>query len=102
MNVGNREVIHINEFVKQCYEVVGTPLDTIGVTNGYNQRDYFCFYDCEYSLDIAEMEKILLKQKKLSEGLMDSYKWYCNNNSVITRKDYIKFIDTMILKDLSE
>ncbi len=68
------------------------PLEKIYVTNYNNQRDYFSFYDYEYSLDISRQSELLIKQKDLVEGLNESYEWYKNNFDEIIKKDYINFI----------
>ena len=45
LNVGNKEVISINEFVEMCYKIADVPLEKVYVTNHNNQRDYFSFYE---------------------------------------------------------
>lgn len=92
-NVGNQEIIDINKFVEMCYEIVGTDLEKTYVTNHDNQRDYFSFYDYDYSLDITEMKKLLPKQKNLYEGLKESYDWYKEHRNDVNKRDYIPFID---------
>lgn len=91
-NVGNAELVDINTFVELCYKVARMPLEKIYVTNYNNQRDYFSFYDYEYSLDISRQFELLIKQKDLFEGLKESYEWYKNNFGEIIKKDYINFI----------
>ena len=53
-NVGNEELVTINEWVHICYEVVGTPLEIVYVDNSHSQRDYFPFYDYKYCLDVSK------------------------------------------------
>ncbi|MEO2683349.1 NAD-dependent epimerase/dehydratase family protein, partial [Clostridium butyricum] len=78
-NVGNTESIDINTFIELCYKVVGTPLEKVYVTEHNNQRDYFSFYDYEYSLDVTKQSELLMEEKDLFEGLKESYKWFKNN-----------------------
>lgn len=92
-NVGNEELVDINTFVELCYKVVGTPLEKEYVTNYDNQRDYFSFYDYEYSLDVSRQCELLEEQKDLFDGLKESYEWFKNNKDKVVKKDYIKFID---------
>ncbi|MGL4453177.1 MAG: NAD-dependent epimerase/dehydratase family protein [Sarcina sp.] len=92
-NVGNKQVVDINTFVRLCYEVVGENLEKVYITNHDNQRDYFSFYDYEYILDVEKQSKLLPTQKDLFEGLKESYEWYKDNSSNVVRKDFIKFID---------
>ena len=92
-NVGNSELIDINTFVELCYKVVGTPLEKIYVTNHSNQRDYFSFHDYEYSLDVTKQSELLMEEKDLFEGLMESYEWFKDNYNEVSKKDYIKYIE---------
>lgn len=93
-NVGNPELVDINTFVKLCYQVVHTKLEKKYVTNHANQRDYFCFYDYEYILDVSKQKQLLSKTKDLAEGLLESYEWYKKYPDEVTKKDYISFIDS--------
>lgn len=92
-NVGNREIIDINRFVEMCYEIVGTDLEKVYITDHGNQRDYFSFYDYDYSLNITEMEKLLPAQKNLYEGLTESYQWYREHKEDVMKRPYAQFID---------
>jgi len=92
-NVGNTESIDINTFIELCYKVVGTPLEKVYVTKHNNQRDYFSFYDYEYSLDVTKQSELLMEEKDLFEGLKESYKWFKNNYNEVEKKDYIKYIE---------
>ncbi len=98
-NVGNEEIIDINEFVELCYDVAGVDLEKVYVTNHTgNQRDYFSFYDYDYSLDISEMKKLLPVQKELREGFKESYEWYKEHRGQVNKRDYITFIDKQFAK----
>lgn len=92
-NVGNTESIDISTFIELCYKVVGTPLEKVYVTKHNNQRDYFSFYDYEYSLDVTKQSELLMEEKDLFEGLKESYKWFKNNYNEVEKKDYIKYIE---------
>ncbi|MCD7810014.1 MAG: NAD-dependent epimerase/dehydratase family protein [Erysipelotrichaceae bacterium] len=92
-NVGNKELIDINKFVEICYEVTGKKLETVHIYNYDNQRDYFCFYDYEYVLDISKQKQILLQTKDLNQGLQESFEWYIHHQNDVVRKNYIEFID---------
>ncbi len=91
-NVGNTKLVDINTFVELCYKVVGTPLEKIYVTEHNNQRDYFSFYDYEYSLDVSKQSELLIEEKDLFEGLKESYEWFKSNSDEVIKKDYINFI----------
>ncbi|NEU04874.1 NAD-dependent epimerase/dehydratase family protein [Clostridium senegalense] len=92
-NVGNSELVDINTFVELCYKVVDTPLEKVYITNHSNQRDYFSFYNYEYSLDVTRQSELLVEQKDLFEGLKESYEWFKNNFNEVGKKEYIKYIE---------
>lgn len=96
LNVGNPEVVDINTFVEMCYDVAGAELHKVYVTNHHNQRDYFCFYDYEYVLDVSKQRKLLPETRDLYEGLKESYDWYLTHQENVNKKDYMKFIDQYI------
>jgi len=92
-NVGNEEIIDINRFVEICYDIVGADLKKVYITHHNNQRDYFSFYDYNYSLNITEMQKIFPHQKDLYEGLTESYQWYQKHKEEVMKRPYAEFID---------
>lgn len=92
INVGNIELVDINTFIELCYKVVGVPLEKIYITNHNNQRDYFSFYDYEYSLDVSKQSELLIEEKNLFEGLKESFEWFKDNSNEVVKKDYINFI----------
>lgn len=92
-NVGNTELVDINTFVEICYEIVGTPLNKRYVSNHQNQRDYFCFHEYEYWLDVNRQNELLSGQKDLLQGLAESYKWYLIHENEVNKKEYLSFID---------
>ena len=92
-NVGNEFCISILDWVKLCYEVVGSKLEVVNVPKEIPQRNYFPFYDYEYYLDITKQKKLLEKTTELKLGLQKSYQWYKNNKDKVNRKNYFDFID---------
>ncbi len=91
-NVGNTNLVDVNTFVELCYKVIGTPLEKIYITNHNNQREYFSFYDYEYSLDVSRQNELLANQKDLFEGLKESYEWFKDNSDEVVKKGFINFI----------
>ncbi len=91
-NVGNEELVDINEFVSLCYKVAGKELNTVNVYNHENQRDYFCFYEYEYCLDVSKQKTLITDTKNLEAGLQESYEWYIEHKEEVPRKNYIEFI----------
>lgn len=92
LNTGNTEIVDIRRFVELCYDVAGAKLKTIPVRNHPNQRDYFCFYDYGYVLDVEKQNRLLPVQKDLSEGLAESFAWYREHPEDVAKKEYIRFI----------
>lgn len=92
-NVGNEQTVSINDFVSLCYEVAGKTLQTVNVYNHNCVRDYFCFYDYEYVLDVTKQKEVLQKTKDLKQGLQESFEWYIEHKDDVAKKPYIDFID---------
>ena len=66
-NVGNEEAVSVFDWVKMCYDIVGTPLEAVKVFDDIEQRYYFSFYDYEYSLDVTKQKELLNSTKPLKE-----------------------------------
>lgn len=96
-NVGNKETITIKQWVELCYKVVNKKLEIVNVYSAKNQRDYFCFHDYEYELDVSNQEKYFSSTKDILDGLKESFEWYINNKDKLKRKEYIKFIDNILV-----
>lgn len=92
-NVGNTELININQYIEICYDIVGTKLKKIHVDATHNQRSYFPFYDYEYYLDVTKQSILLPKTISIYDGLKTSYDWYKKNQNKIHKKDYLKYIN---------
>lgn len=93
INTGNPETISIREWVKCCYEIVGTELKLIEVDQSIEQRSYFSFYDYSYCLDVAKQRKILPEVTPLKVGLKQCFEWYKINSDKVRKKPFIKYID---------
>ncbi len=94
INVGNENMIDINEFVSLCYAVAGKKLNTVNVYHHKNQRDYFCFHEYEYCLDVTKQQKLIGNTKDLEIGLRESFQWFVNHKEEVARKNYIDFIES--------
>ena len=97
-NVGNVKSITIYDWVKLCYEFVGKNLEVVNVSKEINQRNYFCFYDYEYYLDVTKQKSLLESTTDLKVGLEKSYEWYKKNKDKVNRKNYFEFIDNELYK----
>lgn len=101
-NVGNPETVSIDEWVQMCYEVVGSELEKVYVNDSYSQRDYFCFHDYAYQLDVSKQAALMADTKSLSDGLKESYDWYCKNSELVRKKPLLEYIDNEILKRIED
>ncbi len=92
-NLGNEDVVTISEWVKMCYAVAGKESKLINVTSGSDQRNYFCFYNYEYKLNIAKQKNWMTRTKPMEEGLMEAYSWYQKHFEEVNRKPYLEYIN---------
>ena len=93
-NVGNKETVTVKEWAEMCYKVVGKDVCFIGVEKSVPQKDYFCFYDYEYVLDVSKQNELMPDTIPLMQGLKEEFDWYKSNiDSVYYRKPYLKYID---------
>lgn len=90
-NVGNSETVTVEEWVKMCYRVLGISTE-LRYVKGHEARDYFCFRDYGYRLDVKEQNRLMPDTEPLEEGLIKSYEWFKDNRELVRRKDYFKYI----------
>lgn len=97
-NLGNKNMISIREWVKLCYHVAGNKnVEFVSVSEDIEQSNYFCFSNYEYCLDTMKQYELMQENKPLYEGLKDAFAWYQNNKEKVRKKDYINYIDHIIL-----
>ena len=93
-NVGNKDTVSVREWVTMCYRAAGKDVRFVSVEKNVPQRDYFCFYDYEYVLDVSRQEVWMPETVPLMQGIQEEFDWYRHNpDSVYYRKPYIDFID---------
>lgn len=93
-NVGNKESISVKDWVELCYKIVGKKAKLISVDKDVFQRDYFCFYNYEYYLDVTKQYKLMPNTENFVESLKQEFEWYKHNTDSIYRKNpYIDFIE---------
>ena len=97
-NVGNKEAITVNEWITLCYQVAEKELCTVNVDASHPQRQYFCFHDYEYYLDVTKQETLMSETKPLLEGLKESFEWYRNHEELVNKKPLMKYVDEVIKK----
>ncbi|MBO5280896.1 MAG: NAD-dependent epimerase/dehydratase family protein [Clostridia bacterium] len=92
-NVGNKETVSVREWVELCYRVVSKKAIFKNVFDNFEQRNYFCFYDYEFYLDVHAQYELLSSTKSLEQGLKEAFEWYIHNQDQINKRPYIDFID---------
>lgn len=101
-NVGNKDIVTVKEWVELCYKAAGKTPEFISVDKSVPQRDYFCFYDYEYVLDVSLQNELMPDTLPLEQGLREEYEWYKNDpDSVYFRKPYMEYIDNNLVRSLS-
>lgn len=93
MNVGNPNAVSIREWVELCYETVGKRARFIRVAKDVPQRNYFCFSDYEYMLDVTGQSRWMPDTKPLREGLREAFLWYEGHADQVERRPYIEYVD---------
>lgn len=99
LNVGNKNIVDINEFVEICYDIAGVELKKIYVDSSHAQRSYFPFHDYAYYLDVTEQYKLLPDTVALYDGLKADFEYYINHqNEVMKKTAYFEYIDNILRK----
>ncbi|MBQ6152299.1 MAG: NAD-dependent epimerase/dehydratase family protein [Ruminococcus sp.] len=102
-NVGNKELVTVKQWVELCYKAVGKTPEFVYVDKSVPQRDYFCFYDYEYALDISKQSELMPDTVPLEKGLKEEFEWYIHNpKSVYYRKPYMEYIDNHLVKQYDD
>ena len=98
-NVGNKDMVTVKEWVELCYKAAGKSAEFVSVGKEIPQRDYFCFYDYEYVLDVSKQTELMPDTFPLEQGLKEEFEWYRDNpDSIYNRKPYMEFIDKELVK----
>ena len=93
-NVGNSAPVTVKEWVELCYQAAGKTPGFVSVDESVFQRDYFCFHDYEYVLDVSRQNEWMHETTPLERGLREEFEWYKTNpDSVYYKKPYMEYID---------
>lgn len=68
-NVGNKDTVSIRRWVELCYNIAGKQAEFVNVYADIEQRNYFCFYNYEYCLDVSKQYELMPEVKPMYEGL---------------------------------
>lgn len=96
-NVGNRESVSIKDWVALCYHVAGKTVSFQNVSKDIEQRNYFSFYNYEYSLDVERQRALMPETKSLDEGIRESFDWYIKNQECMKKKPFLEYIDKNLI-----
>lgn len=92
-NVGNPAPVTAEEWVKCCFEAAGKIPEIELAPREHFARNYFCFYDYDYTLDVTEMLKLMPETKPLKQGVREEYKWYLQNQNAVSKRGYIDYVN---------
>ena len=96
-NIGSKETVTVKEWVELCYKAAGKTPRFISVDRTVPQREYFCFYDYEYELDVSRQYELTPYTVPLEQGLREEFEWYEHNtDSIYSRKPYMEYIDRVL------
>ncbi|MGM9942169.1 MAG: NAD-dependent epimerase/dehydratase family protein [Bulleidia sp.] len=96
LNVGNPKTITVKQWIRMCYDTVGTQLEITCVDPSVPQRSYFPFYDYAYQLDVSAMETLLPETIPMEQGLKQAYDWYVKHMDEVKEKPFLSFIDAYL------
>lgn len=97
-NVGNPETVTVSQWVQMCFDAAGKIPQIKTVPKEYYVRNYFCFYDYDYKLDVSRMTELMPDVMPLKEGIRQEYKWYKNDPGAVAKRDYFKYIKESLQK----
>ncbi len=91
--MGNQNTVKADEWVKYCFETAGKIPEIKLAPKEIFARNYFCFYDYDYALDVTEMQKLMPETKLLKQGICEEYDWYLQNQNAVSKRGYIDYIN---------
>ena len=91
-NVGSRDTVTAEEWVRTCYNVLGKTPEIRYVHSGIPQRSYFPFHPYAYRLDVSAQKSLMPDTIPLFQGLCSSYDWFRDHRDCIIRKPLHDFI----------
>lgn len=93
-NVGNQDTVTVREWVELCYAAAEKKPEFVSVDKSVFQRNYFCFHDYEYVLDVSRQRQLMPETMPLERGLREEWEWYKDHpDSVYRRNPYMEYID---------
>lgn len=102
-NVGNREAVTAEEWIKHCFKVAGKTTEIIRYdykSKGRKVRDFFPFHDYDNVLDVAKINSIVSSETDFDYGLRKAYDWYLKEKDNINFKEFVSENEKSILKEI--
>lgn len=96
-NLGNPETVSVREWVTLGYQAAGKEPSFVNVHDAGNVREYFCFYDYAYTLDVQRQTALMPNTTPLAEGLRQAYAWYIAHPEEVNKKPLLSFIDANLM-----
>ena len=96
-NVGNKDTVSVRRWVELCYNIAGKQAEFVNVYADIEQRNYFCFYNYEYCLDVSKQYELMPEVKPMYEGLKEAYAWYTDHEGSVHKKKYMDYIDRNLM-----
>ncbi len=92
-NVGNPEWVTVRDWVKMCYAAAGKAPVFRTAPEDADIRDYFCFRDYAYALDVSAQSALLPQTVPLDQGLREAFAWYVRQTGQVRKKPLTAYID---------
>lgn len=91
-NVGNPDTVTVSEWVRLCFEAAGKVPQIKTAPKEHFVRNYFCFYDYDYALNVTRMRGLMPDVKPLARGIREEYEQYKSDPGAAVKRDYFKYI----------
>ena len=91
-NVGNPDIVTVSEWVRLCFDAMGKVPELKIALRDCFARNYFCFYDMDYRLDVSRMLRLMPDVKPLADGIREEYEWYRSNPDEVAKRSYFEYI----------
>lgn len=92
-NVGNPDTVTVEKWVQICFEAAEKSPEIKVAPRDCFARNYFCFYNMDYRLDVYRMRGLMPDVKPLAEGIREEYGWYKKNPEAVLKRGYFEYIN---------
>ncbi len=97
-NVGNEAQVSVREWAALCYAAAGKTPAFLQAPAGEDVRNYFCFRDYDYMLDVTAQRALLPETIPLAEGLREAFTWYAAHGDQVRKKPLTAYIDAHLTR----